>query len=66
MWVLVVGAAHQSYSSLIVSEIFLPSGDPVLWQQLGLPRAVLEVSCGWEWDEEWEKYGIRRDSRFWQ
>lgn len=53
VWVLVAGAAHQSYSSLIVSGIFLPSDGPVLlWQQLGLPGAVLKFSCGWEWGEE--------------
>lgn len=63
---LVAGAAHQSFSSLRVSGIFLPSDDPILlWQQFGLPRAVLKFSCGWEWGEEQEKYGIGSDGRFW-
>lgn len=61
------GQAHQSCCSFIVPEIFLLSDDPVLlWQQLCLPRAVPELSCGWEGNEEQEKYGIRSSSRFWQ
>jgi len=48
MWVLVAGAAHQSRWSFVVPEIFLPLDDPAsLWQQLCLPRAVTELSCGW-------------------
>lgn len=67
VWLVLAGAAHQSCSSLVVSGTFLPSDDPVfLWQQLGLPRDVLKFSCGREWGEEQEKYGIRSDNRFWQ